>query len=239
MDSSSQDKNLPATAQRLKKARDDGQMPRSKDLSNLMVLGGGSLILLALAPTGFEKLRTTLQSQLRFDHASLQQPGQMLQRLVDGFSQGLMLYLPLGLLVLAVAIGATVAAGSYALSTKPIMPDLGRLNPLKGIGRLFSKQQLFDTAKLFGVTAVVFVGGLAVPRLTRRALCHAGDAAAGGRHRATGQLDGARAWACCCWWWASSRSSTCRCRSSCTASAEDVAPGGEAGAQESPKATRR
>mgnify|MGYP006167010455 CR=1 FL=1 len=95
MESSSQDKNLPATAQRLKKARTDGQVPRSKDLSNLMVLGGGSLILLTLAPTGFEKLRTTLQSQLRFDNASLQQPGQMLQRLVDGFSQGLMLYLPL------------------------------------------------------------------------------------------------------------------------------------------------
>mgnify|MGYP006167709321 CR=1 FL=1 len=155
MESSSQDKNLPATAQRLKKARDDGQVPRSKDLSNLMVLGGGSLILLTLAPTGFEKLRTTLQSQLRFDNASLQQPGQMLQRLVDGFSQGLMLYLPLGLLVLAVAIAATVAAGSYALSTKPLVPDIGRLNPLKGFGRLFSKQQLVDTFRLLGVNAVV------------------------------------------------------------------------------------
>ncbi len=156
MESSSQDKNLPATAQRLKKARTDGQVPRSKDLSNLMVLGGGSVILLAFAPTGFEKLRTALQNQLRFDNASLQQPGQMLQRLVDGFAQGLMLYLPLGLLVLAVAIGASVAAGSYALSTKPLVPDLGRLNPLKGIGRLFSKQQVVDTFKLFGVTAVVF-----------------------------------------------------------------------------------
>jgi flagellar biosynthetic protein FlhB len=155
MDSSSQDKNLPATAQRLKKAREDGQVPRSKDLSNLTVLGGGSLLLLAFAPTGFEKLRTSLQNQLRFDNASLQQPGQMMQRLVDGFSQGLMLYLPLGLMVLAVAIGATVAVGSYALSSKPIVPDLSRLSPLKGFGRLFSKQQVVDILKLSGVTAVV------------------------------------------------------------------------------------
>ncbi|MBT9464261.1 EscU/YscU/HrcU family type III secretion system export apparatus switch protein [Hydrogenophaga sp.] len=155
MESSSQDKNLPATAQRLKKARDDGQVPRSKDLSNLSVLGGGSVLLLALAPAGFEKLRTSLQGQLRFDHASLQQPGQMMQRLADAFSQGLMLYLPLGLLVLGLVIGVTVAAGSYALSTKPVTPDLSRLNPLKGIGRLFSKQQVIDTLKLSGVTAVV------------------------------------------------------------------------------------
>ena len=39
MDSSTQDKNLPATPQRLKKARQDGQVARSKDLSNLAVLG--------------------------------------------------------------------------------------------------------------------------------------------------------------------------------------------------------
>jgi len=159
MDSSSQDKTLPATPQRLKKARTDGQVPRSKDLSNLTVLGGGSLVLLALAPMGFEKLRTTMQGQLRFDNASVRQPDQMVQRLMDGFFQGLLMYLPLGLLVLAVAIGATVAAGSYAFSTKPLMPDLSRLSPLKGIGRLFSKQQLVDTFRLTGVTAVVGVVG--------------------------------------------------------------------------------
>ena len=68
MDSSAQDKTLPATPQRLKKARADGQVPRSKDLSNLAVLGGGAVVLLALAPVGFEKLRSALQGQLRFDH---------------------------------------------------------------------------------------------------------------------------------------------------------------------------
>lgn len=157
MESSSQDKNLPATAQRLKKARDDGQVPRSKDLGNLAVLGGGALVLVGLAPLGFEKLRTALQSQLRFDHQSLQKPEMALERLVDGFTQGLMLYLPLGLMVLAIVLLTTFASGSWALSTKPIVPDLGHLNPLKGIGKLFSKQQLFDTAKLAAITAVIGV----------------------------------------------------------------------------------
>jgi flagellar biosynthetic protein FlhB len=157
MESSSQDKTLPATAQRLKKARDDGQVARSKDLSNLAVLGGGALVLFAFAPLGFEQLRTSLRNQLTFDHQTLQQPELALQRLIEGFSQGLMLYLPLGLIVLAIAVAAVVASGSWALSTKPVMPDLNRLNPLAGIGRLFSKQQLVDTAKLAGITAVVGV----------------------------------------------------------------------------------
>lgn len=155
MDSSAQDKNLPATAQRLKKARDDGQVPRSKDLSNLAVLGGGALVLVALAPTGFEKLRSALQGQLRFDHQTLLKPELATERLVDGFAQGLMLYLPLGVAVLAIVLLAAFGSGSWAISTKPLMPDLSRINPLKGIGRLFTKQQLFDTAKLTAIAAVV------------------------------------------------------------------------------------
>ncbi len=155
MDSSAQDKNLPATAQRLKKARDDGQVPRSKDLSNLAVLGGGALVLMSLAPLGFAKLRAALQGQLRFDHQALLKPEMAAERLVHGFTQGLMLFLPMGVLMLVIVLGTAFISGSWALSTKPLVPDLGRLNPLKGVGRLFSKQQLVDTGRLTGVTAVV------------------------------------------------------------------------------------
>ena len=38
---SSQDKNLPATARKLQKARSDGQTARSRDLSHLAILGVG------------------------------------------------------------------------------------------------------------------------------------------------------------------------------------------------------
>jgi flagellar biosynthetic protein FlhB len=157
MESSSQDKNLPATAHRLKKARDDGQVARSKDLSNLAVLGGGAAVLMVMAPMGFELLRSALQRQLRFDHASLQHPQLLMERLASAFGDGLVLYLPLGLLVLALAIVTTVAAGSFAISTKPITPDLTRLSPLAGFKRLFSKQQMVEVFKLTGITVVVGV----------------------------------------------------------------------------------
>ena len=157
MESSSQDKNLPATPQRLKKARRDGQVPNSKDLSNLAVLGGGAMVLVALMPTGFDSLRMALRSHLRFDHSSLQKPEQMLELLVAAGVQGMLLALPLGLVVLAIALGAILASGGFALSSKPLVPDLSRLNPIKGIGQLFSKQKLTDTAKLAGITAVIGV----------------------------------------------------------------------------------
>ena len=160
MSDSSQDKNLPATARRLQKARDEGQIARSKELGNLAVLGGGALVMMALLPMGFDALRTALAFQLRFDSSSLKQPGQMLERLMAAFSSGLSIYLPLGAGMLVLAVGVAIASGSWAISTKPISPDLKHLNPLEGIGRLFSKQQLFETAKLSGMTLVFCAVGL-------------------------------------------------------------------------------
>ena len=155
MSSSAQDKNLPATAKQLKKARDEGQIPRSKDLGNLAVLGGGAVILMVLLPTGFGLLLDGLQKQLRFDHNALLQPQLMMERLSGGFGHGLMVYLPLGALVIALAVFVTVASGSWVITTHPITPDLTRLSPFAGLGRLFSKQQLVETLKLVVMTAIV------------------------------------------------------------------------------------
>jgi len=157
MDSSAQDKNLPATPQRLKKARDDGQVARSKDLSNLAVLGGGMLVLFALAPTGFGRLRDTLAGQLRFSHQSVIAPELMLQRLADLALQALLVYLPLGFMVIGLAVLSLIAAGSVAFSTKPIEPKLSHISPLSGFKRLFSKQQLVETVKLLAITSIVLI----------------------------------------------------------------------------------
>ena len=68
MDSSTQDKNLPATPRRLQKARQDGQVPRAKDLSNLAVLGGGMVVLfvfvvmtLPISPEAITRERAALK----------------------------------------------------------------------------------------------------------------------------------------------------------------------------------
>jgi flagellar biosynthesis protein FlhB len=153
--SSAQDKNLPATAKRLKKARNEGQIPRSRDLSNLAVLGGGSLLLMALLPMGFGVLLDGLQQQMRFDHGSLLQSQEMVERLASSFGRGLMLYLPLGVAVLALALFITLASGSWTLTTHPVMPDLSRLSPFAGLGRLFSRHQLVEAVKLLAMTGIV------------------------------------------------------------------------------------
>ncbi|RZL86808.1 MAG: flagellar biosynthetic protein FlhB, partial [Variovorax sp.] len=80
MSSTSQDRNLPATQRKLDKARKDGQVARSRDLSHLAVVGTGAVALMLLAPTGFEAMRAALAQALVFDAATASDPAQMLAR---------------------------------------------------------------------------------------------------------------------------------------------------------------
>jgi len=92
--SSAQDKNLPATAHRLKKARDEGNIARSKDLGHLAVLGGGALALMALLPLGFQGLLSALRGHLSFDLQTLAQPTLLTERLSGATTEWMLLVLP-------------------------------------------------------------------------------------------------------------------------------------------------
>ncbi|OYU78638.1 MAG: hypothetical protein CFE45_29555, partial [Burkholderiales bacterium PBB5] len=45
-----QDRNLPASERKIRKARSEGQVARSRDLAHLLVVGGGGALLAALMP---------------------------------------------------------------------------------------------------------------------------------------------------------------------------------------------
>ncbi len=147
MDSSSQDRNLPASPRKLQRAREDGQVARSRDLGHLAVLGGGALTLLLLAPYMYGELQLALSRQLSFDASVVQQSGSMLERLQAMALTGLIGCVVFALIVSTIAVLGTLASGGWVLSLKPVMPDLSRLNPLEGLKGLVSKKKLAETVK--------------------------------------------------------------------------------------------
>ena len=152
---SSQDRHLPATEQKLQQARKDGQAPRSRDLSHLAVLGTGSVAVLLLTPTVFQRLQMALGHQLAFDAATLADPASMLSRMQDIALVGLLIAVAFSFSVGVAAIVSTVAAGGWIASAKPITPDFTRINPLSGLKNLFSKQQAANVAKLCLMTGIL------------------------------------------------------------------------------------
>ena len=157
MDQGSQDRNLPASERKLQKARDDGQVSRSQDLSHLAVLGAGAMALLVLAPVLFDRMKEVLGAQLTFDSAIVHKTASMTQRLGDATTVGLIGAVSFAAIVMTAAILGTIASGGWVQSLKPLMPDLSRLNPLSGFANLFSKQKLVTTAKMLLLTVLLFV----------------------------------------------------------------------------------
>ena len=156
MESGSQDRNLPASERKLRKAREDGQVSRSEDLSHIAVLGAGSVSVLVLAPILFDRLQQVMGKQLSFDASTVQQTGQMLTRLGDATSIGLAGCAAFAGIISAAAIAAAVASGGWVNSLKPLMPDFSRLNPLSGFGNLFTKKKLVSVAKMTLLTGILF-----------------------------------------------------------------------------------
>ena len=155
MDQGRQDRNLPASERKLKKARDDGQASRSQDLSHFAVLGAGALAVLSLAPTLFEHLRLSVVRQLSFNADVVQQPVLMLERLSDASSVGLAGSIVFAAIVTAASIAAAVASGGWVNSLKPLTPDFSRLSPLKGLANMFAKKKLVTTAKMLVLTVIL------------------------------------------------------------------------------------
>jgi flagellar biosynthesis protein FlhB len=71
----------------------------------------------------------------------------MLERLGSAGTQLLVAVLPMGGALLLVALAAGVAAGGWNFSLKAIEPRLAKLNPIAGLGRVFSLHQLGEMLK--------------------------------------------------------------------------------------------
>ncbi|MCW5657916.1 MAG: flagellar biosynthesis protein FlhB [Burkholderiaceae bacterium] len=187
-----QDKNLPASHRRIAKAREDGQVARSRDLAHLLPLAAGVGLMVALAPWAMHGAHQLLGEALSFDAAAVRSPDAMLQALAPQVRRLLIVVVPMGALMVALAIAAAVAAGGWNWSFKPLQPSLGKLNPLSGLGRMFSKQHLLDTLKasllsiVLGVIGALFLShsmarfhdALALP--LPRALSHTAQAVVAG-----------------------------------------------------------
>jgi flagellar biosynthetic protein FlhB len=158
---SSQDRNLPASQRKLKKAREDGQVARSRDLGHFVAIAACGALLVAAAPFAADWLKQTLMQGLQFDRGMLQNPGAMGERLQALTIRMMWIVVPFGLAMMAAAMASSLAIGGWNWTLKPLMPNFGKLNPITGLPGILSKQKLVDALK-GSVLALILgaIGGL-------------------------------------------------------------------------------
>jgi len=157
---SGQERTFDPSVRRLEDARKNGDVPRSRDLAHLLVLGGAAAALYGFAGALFEGGRAVIARGLTFDAALASDPALLVSHVSKLTAIALTAVAPiLGLLLLA-AIAAPLAIGGWMFVPSNAAPKVDRIDPLQGFGRLLSVTPLVELSKvLLAATLLVAVGG--------------------------------------------------------------------------------
>ena len=147
-----QERTEEASAKKLADARKKGQVARSKELATMMVTMAGALMLIA---TGGQ-LAQSMQGIMRgsFSPSFLLSPTESLPSQLYGLLvHGLLSIWPLMLVTLLAAIIANVVLGGWTFN---LSFKFDRLDPIKGLGKLFSVRSLGELVK--SIAKMAFIG---------------------------------------------------------------------------------
>jgi flagellar biosynthetic protein FlhB len=141
------------TAQRKKKAIQEGQVAKTPDLGAWAgMLAASFLVPMALRST-VERTSELLRTATKF--TADPDPAEALEMLRDALIGAATSVAPLAFGMLAIGVAATGAQGGIHFSSKLLMPKFSRLNPLPGIKRAFGGQALWESFKISVKTGVV------------------------------------------------------------------------------------
>lgn len=147
------------TGRRIEQAREQGQVPHSRELGTFLVLVVAATTIWMMGSWFAQRSMAIMQKGFVIESQVMRDPGLMLPRLADISSDALFVFSPLLALLLVAAILPPFFLNAWVFSPKALVPDLKRLNPLSGFGRMFSWASLMELLK--AILKAVLVGGVA------------------------------------------------------------------------------
>jgi flagellar biosynthetic protein FlhB len=150
----------PASGRRLEQAREEGQVPRSREVGAFLILMVAAGSFWFMGPWMMQRVVAIFRRGLSVDASLTREPQLMLVRFADISLDALQVFAPFLLVLIVAALVSPYFLGSWNFSLKALQPDLGRLDPLKGLARLVSWSGVVELVK--AVAKASLVGGVAV-----------------------------------------------------------------------------
>lgn len=148
------------TPRRIEQAREEGQVPQSRELSTFFVLIAGVASLWLMGGWVSRRITDTLRHGFSFEREAVFDTSLMLDTFNTIFTDVLLTMLPFFGVLIVAALAAPITLGGFVFSTKVLALKPERMNPLKGLGRMFSVHGLVELIK--SVLKAVVIGLLAV-----------------------------------------------------------------------------
>lgn len=153
-----QEKTEEATSKKIEDARKKGNVPKSQDASGFVTLLVGLVIFAFLVPYMWSHIGKLFGFYASFMGTELD-PKIMRIIAIRTFFEMILIVLPLAFCIMVAGIIGNVMQFGFLFTTEPLNPDIGKINPLKGLKNLFSLKKLIDTVKLVAKIAAIFGTG--------------------------------------------------------------------------------
>lgn len=153
------EKTEPASARRLEQAREEGQVPRSRELGAFLILTAAAFAFWLMGSWLVQRTAAMVRRGLTLDEKLVREPDQMLVRFADLSLDALLSYSPLLLVLMIAAVAGPFLLNSFIYSPKALLPKLSRMDPIQGVKRIISWSGLVDMLK--AVAKAGLIGGVA------------------------------------------------------------------------------
>jgi flagellar biosynthesis protein FlhB len=165
---------------RLQEARERGQVPRSRELTNFATMIGGSVAIVATSAALAGRMSQMMRHSMTIDAQRLEDPRAMVAALAEAAIAAVLAALPVFAALIGLVLLAAVALGGWNFSPAALVPDFSRMSPLSGLKRLFGLHGASELGKALlkclvvgavcaGIVSWLFADVLALGRMAPRA----------------------------------------------------------------------
>lgn len=142
------DKSEQATPQKLREARNKGQVAKSIEFNNWIMMLLFVLVVSVFGPDTGKKLATLTIRIIQSAPQVMFAPGLLTDWLTHILVETLSIIAPIFSCLVVIAIASTLMQAGWVFSAHSLKPDFTKLNPVTGLKKLFSRKLLFDVVKL-------------------------------------------------------------------------------------------
>jgi len=153
---SGQEKTEEPTSKRLEDARKKGQIARSRELNTFAMLITSAILLLMMGGQMGNSLLAMMKTLFQLSRQIIFDPASPIIYLKQVMIDGVMLIAPFIAVMVVVAIVAPLALGGWVFSWEAITPKFEKLDPVKGLARLFALRGLMELIKALLKFLLVF-----------------------------------------------------------------------------------
>lgn len=143
------EKSEEPSEKKLREAREKGQVPRSKELTTLLMTLSAAVYLYLFGDQMMQAFSNVLTQGLSLDRDIAFDEKKLLDLIIAILLDAMWMLLPFFSLMAFVAIVSPMLLGGWNFSAKALAPSLGKLNPVKGLKKMASLNALLELLKAF------------------------------------------------------------------------------------------